>query len=479
MIYFQPNCTIPPDPPAFVSTPDIRSTTNIVWSCVSTILLSCWSIQHLSVPPQFQPKTTRQKLMRTLFYIGRKIAWMALTLFAPEMIFTKATLDLRACLLNNPILEQLADEDRVLWGRIHTFLADMGGFAIRFTPHNPSIDRQSPPALFNDIDADRRPPSRGGISRITRGGQQVPSGTKVKWYQRRRQGLVRSSSLPTPLWPRISQNGTRLSRIRAHGSTPNVEGSSPQFDLPNLLSTTEQRNRHARSSPEMAQNQQQLEESREWTAELGAESLNWRSRRQRFRGAIVSTSRWFGDTVWRAFEPNEDHVANILSTTVASTMEKGERWTLVSMLLMLEGDVWVLTAGQLIEARRRQLIAQLPHTTEDELSDRSKGNLLLKLLALLQVLWIMIKIITRATSHLSSAPLEIMTLSLAALAFFTYLLLLGRPQDITTSMYIEASRLPTLEDVRRIVDLSPAIRISVILLPFLPTISFHRKNRRG
>lgn len=177
MIHFQPNCTIPPEPPALVIAPDVRSTMDIVWSCTSTILLCCWSIQHLNVPPQFQPKTTRQKLMRKLFFFWRKVKWMTITLFAPEFILAKAITDLRSCLKHSPMLQELADEGGVPWSKTHTFLADMGGFALRFTPSSHSIECQCLPAPSVDIDAELRPSPQRGSAHTTREGQRDSAAT--------------------------------------------------------------------------------------------------------------------------------------------------------------------------------------------------------------------------------------------------------------------------------------------------------------
>jgi hypothetical protein len=56
---FQPNCTFPPPGPTFVSGPNVRSTFDIVWSCLSVIILSTWSILHLNVPEQIGLYTSR------------------------------------------------------------------------------------------------------------------------------------------------------------------------------------------------------------------------------------------------------------------------------------------------------------------------------------------------------------------------------------------------------------------------------------
>ncbi|KAK0724187.1 hypothetical protein B0H67DRAFT_640754 [Lasiosphaeris hirsuta] len=50
-----------------------------------------------------------------------------------------------------------------------------------------------------------------------------------------------------------------------------------------------------------------------------------------------------------------------------------------------------------LEARQSGLI-KLPKLTEDELGDRNKGDLLVKLLALMQVTWMVVRLVARAAS---------------------------------------------------------------------------------
>lgn len=457
MIHFQPNCTIPPEPPAFVTAPNVRSTMNIVWSCVSTILLCCWSIQHLNVPPQFQPKTTRQRLLRKLFLLWRKVKWMMMALFAPEVLLAKAVTDLRSCLLNSPMLKKLADEDGVPWSKAHTFLADMGGFALRFTPPGHSMEGQTPSAPSVDGDVELRISPRGGSSNIAREGQRDIGGTEEVQDETGGQGS--GGSLPNQSLPRNPRNQESLPNTEAYDTAqitnksqpppkklaPSVQDTITQrelvdeprvgIDLPRLLSATEQYNRQALTSEEPAQQRFQPVKRMLSTIE-SRKKRDCGNRRRRFRARVENASQHFGDIMWRALRHNE-----IISTEVYF----GSSWRVredigqndvSSDLLAFEGDVWVLTAAQLITARKKKLIARLPHFTEDELSDRNKGDLLDKLLALLQVSWMVIQVIARATLHISSTPLEIMTLSFATCAFITFILLLDHPQDVTTSIYI-------------------------------------------
>lgn len=498
MILFKPNCTIPPEPPVFVTAPNVRSTMNIVWSCTSTILLCCWSIQHLNVPPQFQPRTTRQKLMRKLIFFWRKVKWMMITLFAPEFLLAKAITNLRSCLLHSPILQEFADEDGVPWSKMHTFLADMGGFALRFPPSSHSVQCQCTSAPSVDVHAKIRPSSQMGFNHTKREGNHDIDATEE--VQDRIRGRGSTGSLPIQFSPNSPQSQERLASTEAYDSAQItrkneippcglatsgrgtitqrelVDEPSPDIDLPSLLSTTEQVNRQAVTSVEPPHQKLQVAIPGKSVVKTWNKKRDWMEGRQGFRARVGTASGRFGDIAWKVSR----HNANMAELFSGPPEPRDWETNVVSTLLTLEGDVWVLTAAQLIEARRRKLVAQLPHITEDELSDRNKGDLLLKILALLQVSWMAIQIIVRATLHVSSTPLEIMTLSFAACAFITYILLLNHPQDVQTSIYIDASRLSTIDDMGAIAYLSPIYYwFTTNRLPCIPNNAIHCPVREG
>lgn len=234
-----------------------------------------------------------------------------------------------------------------------------------------------------------------------------------------------------------------------------VDEPSPGIDILRLLPTTEQHNRQDLTSEDPARQQSQLATPGNATVKSWRKIQAWRNRRLRFRARVEDASQQFGDIMWTAFKHNEYISAEVYSESGPNFPTSNDPQSVLWTLLAFEGDIWVLTAAQLIEARKRKLIVRLPHLTEDEVSDRNKGDLLVKLLSLLQVSWMVIQILTRAMLHVSSTPLEILTLSFAACAFITFILLLDHPQDVNTSIYIDACRLSTIDDTREIADLSP------------------------
>lgn len=250
---------------------------------------------------------------------------------------------------------------------------------------------------------------------------------------------------------------------------------SPDLELLSLPSTTKQNNRQAASSALPVQQQLQKPTISEVVIKIKSKRKPRTEERQKFRTNIVNASRLYGSIVWNVLERNEAQEAQIhLEEDEEDARGSTSTSNNSSTILALEGNVWVLTAAQLIEARRIGLLSRLPSLTEDEISDRNKGSLFVKLLALVQVSWMVIQLIARAKFGLVSTPLEIMTLSFATCAFVTYLLLLNRPQDVNTSIYIDAARQPTVHDMQAIFDHSPNwFWFRRIRLPCVPNNSIH------
>lgn len=498
MIQFRPNCTIPLGLPAFVAPPNVRSTMDIVWGCMTTILLCCWSIQHLNLPPQFRPTTTRQKFMRQLYFLWRKAKWMIITLFFPEGILAKAVVDLRSCRLHSHILrapEGFVVQDGVPWSKTHTSLADMGGFALRFNHTSQPIQSPCPSGPSVDTSGERRQSLQGSLVKMTEASQR--SIENLDETLDRVQGCAAGHSLPNRSSPRNPDtHGMRFSQnvyddTQAHynnQASPNEPAPSsrniftqhdrenrpsPDLELLSLLSTTKQSNRKDAFSALPAQQQLQQPTTGEVVMKTSNKKKIRTEDRQKFRKDVMDASRLYGSVVWNAFERNEAHGAQFrFREDVWGSMPFISHYS--SAILALEGDVWVLTAAQLIEARRIGLLSRLPNLTEDEISDRNKGSLFVKLLALLQVSWMVIQLIARAKFGLTSTPVEIMTLSFAACAFITYLLLLNRPQDVDTSIYIDAARPPTRHDVRAILGYTPeCFWLRSNRLPCVPNNAIH------
>ena len=63
--------------PAWVSNSGVRGTSDILWSCIVTLTACVYTAIHLNVPP---PQQGRWQ------FLWRKLKWVALALFAPEIV---------------------------------------------------------------------------------------------------------------------------------------------------------------------------------------------------------------------------------------------------------------------------------------------------------------------------------------------------------------------------------------------------------
>lgn len=420
---------------------------------------------------------------------------MMITLIAPEALLAKALTDLRSCQLHSRLLRDLADEDGVPWSNIHTFLADMGGFALRFMPASNSAKHCRLYPYSVDAGAESRSQSGGSIVATGEGWRNVvdTGGVKTKAPRQAfglveyRQSYQRQASMKDPhRAPTTVEYQVPDSQATSDQETVTqsyVEARrSRDLDPSRFLPGVEQTNSQAEISADPAQQGLQMETLDKAKPNKSADSQIWAQRlRRRFHTRVTNFSQRYGDLIWRLHEPHLVNVTDAFSTLHLESL--AGRNDMASTLVTFEGDIWVLTAAQLIEARRRKLVERLPNLTEDEVSDRDKGNFIIKFLAIVQVSWMVIQLISRAILHKSSTPLEIMTLSFAVCAFITYILLLDHPQDVTTPIYLDVSRPSTVEDMRVVARLTPTCFWYMKQLPCVPDNAYHHiwplKRGRG
>ncbi|KAI1370650.1 hypothetical protein F4677DRAFT_457693 [Hypoxylon crocopeplum] len=285
MTKFEVQCTLPPSAVTYVSAPNARGTLDIVWSCLGILLICTWSILHLNVPLQTTPSRKREKYLRGGFRVSNSIMWMLLNVLAPEWSLGKAWADYRAVCSVEADFNALKDEDGVPWTRMHTYLANLGGFTIKF------------------------------------------------------------EELTAP--------------------APQPEG-------------------------------------------------------------------------------------------------------------------WVLDANQLLLARQFGIIEKLPAILEDDVSDRNKGDLFVKVIALSQVLWFVVQLIVRLSWRVPTSQLEIMTLAFAVCTAFTYILLLDKPKDVRYSVTVRAVRYATPQELIRLALAGPTMYAYSRRGIAIPNNAIHAdRNRSG
>ncbi|CAG8124747.1 unnamed protein product [Penicillium olsonii] len=147
---FQTNCTLPPGRSIFVSSPNTRGTLDILWPCLSLLILCTWSILRLNVPVKSAPGITKsQSYRRDLLLLMDKLQWMIINLFAPEFILGQAWSNRRSAILLEDQFERYQREDKVPWSRSHIHYANMGGFTVHFTGpiKKPNMEPYNPNAI--------------------------------------------------------------------------------------------------------------------------------------------------------------------------------------------------------------------------------------------------------------------------------------------------------------------------------------------
>ncbi|KAF2398886.1 hypothetical protein EJ06DRAFT_479696 [Trichodelitschia bisporula] len=139
MSVFSPVCPLPPDGVGYVHSPNVRGTSDIIWSSISILLLSTWSLLHLNVPSHIEGSalSKRKRIQRNLYLTWRKVKWMLLTMFAPECLLGSAFAGYISAWRSEKDMLRFAAEDDVEWSLMHAHLANMGGFVVRFDTPRP------------------------------------------------------------------------------------------------------------------------------------------------------------------------------------------------------------------------------------------------------------------------------------------------------------------------------------------------------
>lgn len=117
----------------FVSNPTGRGTFDILQTCILSLVICVWTSLHLDVPP---PTYTPKRVLE------RKLDWMVITFFAPEIIaFTAISHHSSAKYWMERInsLPQMVEAPCNKWTMTDSFYANMGGYALDFTSSDGSV----------------------------------------------------------------------------------------------------------------------------------------------------------------------------------------------------------------------------------------------------------------------------------------------------------------------------------------------------
>jgi hypothetical protein len=99
-----------------------------------------------------------------------------------------------------------------------------------------------------------------------------------------------------------------------------------------------------------------------------------------------------------------------------------------------------LLGADIIELREAGLIMRLPYVTKEEMDDKSKGDIFVRLIAVSQIGWMVIQIIARAVRGLAVSQLEIAVVAFAACAIFMYVLNWNKPKGVQVPYKLSQQR---------------------------------------
>ncbi|KAI4695855.1 uncharacterized protein J4E88_000025 [Alternaria novae-zelandiae] len=447
MTVFHSNCTLPPDGTGFVSSPNARGTLDILWSCLSILVLSTWSILHLNVPTQSTPSGKTQDYKRKAIRFLAKLKWMAVNVVAPEWALGKAWSDYRSVSTLEEAFDVFRKADEVPWSRAHTYFANMGGFAIRFTEETHQAEEELEPnasdPTYNDttstyLDAIALPTSPTRIPQMSPSHQSSSENPEI-----RANGLSPTSDEAEELGPRADDG---------------ENGESRKQELPVYM--------------------QRFFYSRSHRGLVSAKSL---------RRSIENSSRSIGIIDWTTNNTNIHTVEKALEiVTMEHFQTEWERNRFLRgytswfhNLHVLQGDLWILDAHQLLLARELGIIKTLPNLSKDEVDDKTKEDALVKVLALGQVIWFFIQMGTRLSYHIPTSQLEIVVFSFAICTALTYGLLLDKPKDASISVTVTAARYPTPEKMIRIAIAGPYTWGKYRRSIWIPNNAIHLESKRS
>ena len=367
-----------------------------------TILILCtWSILHLNVPVQVRPSNFQERMRRKLYLIGRKIAWGCFTLILPEFILGKAIVDRWSAVYSKRRMLEQRLKDGVEWGSSHAFLANMGGWYLKFDP---------------DLAIPTREIAEGPTF-IEQSRKQVEASEEPG----RIKTAAKAATMPNP-----SFHSMELVESLQHANTD----TKVLDKKPGLLATL----------------------SRVATFTALPLTNNPKGRRiafpksdlQRTTAVSGKVLGFFGKVLWKQ---NEHLMATVQEIQIPETQAIQFRNMWLKSLTTLQTDSWPLDAEQLYLCREMGLIHKLPDISEDEIEDRSKSDWLVEAIAITQLVWFCIQLIGRAVEHLAITQLEIFILAFATCSTLTYLLQLKKPKDVMNPTYISAVRYPTSEEM--------------------------------
>ena len=140
----------------------------------------------------------------------------------------------------------------------------------------------------------------------------------------------------------------------------------------------------------------------------------------------------------------------------------------------------VLTPRRAMQLLWCNLLPRLPNIRADEIKDKSKSSLFVKVVAAVQVAWVTAQVVVRTTRGLPVSQLELVVAAFSACAVLTYLVLIPKPQGVEVAgapIPIQSSQWEEVLGVCRY-DFS-GFHLRTIFLPGVPVESLLALSHEG
>lgn len=345
---------------------------DIIQSCLFTILICTWSVQHLNVPP---PRDGRVEILK------RKIWWMTVTVLFPEFILAHAIMERDMAfksMRHLKGLDKILVHDRPWW---KACLEKFSRLSCRKDSSEPitvkTAEKESNSRYELEI---RTPPNKDRLSRAF-----FPSSD-------------------------IEANSSKLS-IQ---SAPVKSNFDPRSSI---------RAFHSHSVPSFSEKEDGLF----WASfpkpdiEANPSKLSIRSVQNTSANSTSQPDDFKGPIPWTLIH---SYYANMggLRLTFPKDLSFGRPITTEQVSILLK--------------KGHIAVDDLRDLSIDSIVDKSKGDFFTKGLAIVQVLWLVITLLIRGSRHLAVTQLEILAIAFAICSILTYGFWWNKPQDVRSAIRI-------------------------------------------
>jgi hypothetical protein len=387
--------------------------------------------------------------------------WMLFAVLAPEIFIGKALNELLSAEYNKKEMQNYAVQSSD-WTLTHSFFANMGGFALQFrAPEDQGSDASSPHSRHPshstttsiDLEIARIDTLVTARDAVISEEDNACSGDKALASED--SGNLQSN---TAIVHPGAGDQRRPQRYRSY------QKSLPRTQLPEKPQKKSLNHGFAEHQPP------DRPESDPVTIRIRKELQQMvRGARRHHSGltqlAVLNDKYIVGSTHWGLDDRNARivnqaidgfHSKNIANTGTGSPpFSVAHTKKVYGNISQLQGNLWIVDASQLLFARECGIIKAIPPISVEEIDDKNKGDVVVKVLTLVQIVWLIMDLAIRASARLPVSQLEVVTLAFAITSILTYGMLWSKPQDAKFPILQIADRYPSSDELQNIVERGP------------------------